>query len=134
MPLFSCLTLLPHESYFIDLCFLGDEKDSAKSKSQSSQFRQVQANAMAQVLTSLVSQRLEADRTLLNRVVAFEGNIGAGKSTLCGKFKSIYPDKCSLYKEQGNEKFLRLFYSNPVRSCRRLCCRWSVVGVWLECG
>lgn len=95
------------------------------SKSQSSQFRQVQANAVAHVLTSLVSQRLETDRSLLNRVVAFEGNIGAGKSTLCGKFKAIYPDKCSLYKEQGNEKFLRLFYSNPVRLL--------TVAVWL-CG
>lgn len=50
----------------------------------------------------------------MNKVVALEGNIGAGKSTLCGKVKRMYPDKCSLYKEQGNEKFLKLFYSNPV--------------------
>lgn len=63
----------------------------------------------------------------MNKVVALEGNIGAGtgfysitntrlgKSTLCGKVKKMYPDRCSLYKEQGNEKFLKLFYSNPVR-------------------
>eukprot|EP01125_Pyxidicula_operculata_P019583 TRINITY_DN710_c0_g1_i2.p2 TRINITY_DN710_c0_g1~~TRINITY_DN710_c0_g1_i2.p2 ORF type:complete len:385 (+),score=69.95 TRINITY_DN710_c0_g1_i2:1410-2564(+) len=49
----------------------------------------------------------------LNKVIAFEGNIGAGKSTLCGKFKTLYPTNCGVYKEQGNEKFLQLFYSNP---------------------
>lgn len=49
----------------------------------------------------------------MNKVIALEGNIGVGKSTVCQKFKMLNPTNCSVYKEQGNEKFLNLFYSNP---------------------
>jgi len=49
----------------------------------------------------------------MNAVIALEGNIGVGKSTLSAKFKTIFPTKCSIYKEKGNEKFLELFYSDP---------------------
>jgi len=49
----------------------------------------------------------------MNAVIALEGNIGVGKSTLSAKFKTIYPTKCAIYKEKGNEKFLQLFYSDP---------------------
>jgi len=68
------------------------------SLSRSGQFREIQTAAMTSALNTLVESRVEVENKLLNRVIAFEGNIGAGKSTLCGKFKQIYPDKCSLYK------------------------------------
>jgi len=42
-----------------------------------------------------------------------EGNIGVGKSTLCQKFEVSFPDDCSSYKEQTNDLFLKLFYSDP---------------------
>jgi deoxyadenosine/deoxycytidine kinase len=48
------------------------------------------------------------------RVIALEGDIGVGKSTLCSKFKALFPQKVAVYREQTNELFLRLFYSNPV--------------------
>jgi len=85
------------------------------SKSFSGQLREIQTAAMTQALNALVENRVESENKLLNRVIAFEGNIGAGKSTLCSKFKQVHPDKCSLYKEMGNEKFLQLFYSNPAK-------------------
>lgn len=48
-------------------------------------------------------------------VVALEGLIGIGKSTLCNKLLSIYPDEVDVYREETNEKFLQLFYSDPQR-------------------
>jgi hypothetical protein len=33
-----------------------------------------------------------------------------------GKLIESFPDDCDVYKEQTNEKFLQLFYSDPVRS------------------
>lgn len=45
-------------------------------------------------------------------VVAIEGLIGAGKSTLCDKLVEAYPDYCSVYREHTNEKLLALFYSD----------------------
>lgn len=47
------------------------------------------------------------------RVIALEGDIGVGKSTLCNKFKAQFPQTVAIYREQTNELFLRLFYSNP---------------------
>jgi hypothetical protein len=32
-----------------------------------------------------------------------------------GKLIDAFPDDCDVYKEQTNEKFLQLFYSDPVR-------------------
>jgi len=52
---------------------------------------------------------------MAGRVVAFEGNIGVGKSTLCGKLESLFHAECALYKEQGSEAFLRLFYADPAK-------------------
>jgi len=60
-----------------------------------------------------VSTTQEPERSQMNAVFALEGNIGVGKSTLSAKFKTIYPTKCAIYKEKGNEKFLQLFYSDP---------------------
>lgn len=48
-------------------------------------------------------------------VVALEGLIGIGKSTLCNKLLQIYPDEIDVYREETNEKFLQLFYSDPKR-------------------
>jgi len=55
----------------------------------------------------------QPERPLLDAVIALEGNIGVGKSTLSAKFKTIFPKKCAIYKEKGNEKFLKLFYTDP---------------------
>jgi len=41
-----------------------------------------------------------------------EGNIGAGKSTLSLKIRNQYELQCSIYEEQTNEEFLKLFYSD----------------------
>jgi deoxyadenosine/deoxycytidine kinase len=49
----------------------------------------------------------------MEAVIALEGNIGVGKSTLSAKFKTIFPKKCAIYKEKGNDKFLQLFYNDP---------------------
>jgi len=51
----------------------------------------------------------------LNSVIALEGNIGAGKSTICASFKRLEPSRCSVYKEKGNEQFLNLFYKDPAK-------------------
>jgi len=51
--------------------------------------------------------------TISDAVIALEGNIGVGKSTLSTKFKTSFPMKCAIYKEKGNEKFLKLFYTDP---------------------
>ena len=48
-------------------------------------------------------------------VVALEGLIGIGKSTLCNKLLQLYPDEVDVYREETNEKFLQLFYSDPKR-------------------
>jgi len=48
------------------------------------------------------------------RVIAFEGNIGVGKSTLSRKLQEFMLKRCDVYKEQSNEAFLSLFYSDPV--------------------
>lgn len=48
-----------------------------------------------------------------SKVIALEGEIGAGKSTLCRKFETTYPEDCSSYQEQTNEQFLKLFYGDP---------------------
>eukprot|EP01114_Cavostelium_apophysatum_P024220 TRINITY_DN941_c0_g1_i2.p1 TRINITY_DN941_c0_g1~~TRINITY_DN941_c0_g1_i2.p1 ORF type:complete len:455 (+),score=146.94 TRINITY_DN941_c0_g1_i2:428-1792(+) len=48
-----------------------------------------------------------------SKVIALEGQIGAGKSTLCNKLERSMPDECAAYKEQTNEHFLKLFYSDP---------------------
>jgi len=85
--------------------------------SQSKEFRLIQDEAEAKRLESLeidaAKQRMSEELTFLNKVIAFEGNIGAGKSTICSKLKAIEPTRCSVYKEQGNEHFLKLFYSDP---------------------
>lgn len=47
------------------------------------------------------------------KVIALEGLIGIGKSTLCNKLKSLYPRHFEIYREETNEKFLKLFYSDP---------------------
>ncbi len=51
---------------------------------------------------------------MTRKVVALEGQIGVGKSTLCGKIKELFSSDVAIYKEQTNELFLKLFYSNPV--------------------
>jgi len=61
----------------------------------------------------LVMSYMPLDKGVLNAVIALEGNIGVGKSTLSSKFKTIYPKRCAVYKEKGNEKFLQLFYEDP---------------------
>jgi deoxyadenosine/deoxycytidine kinase len=48
-------------------------------------------------------------------VVALEGLIGIGKSTLCNKLTQLYPDSVDVYREETNEKFLQLFYGDPKR-------------------
>ena len=48
-------------------------------------------------------------------VIALEGLIGIGKSTLCNKLTRIYPDEVEVYSEETNEKFLQLFYSDTKR-------------------
>lgn len=48
-------------------------------------------------------------------VIALEGLIGIGKSTLCNKLLQLYPDNVDVYREETNEKFLQLFYSDPKR-------------------
>lgn len=48
-------------------------------------------------------------------VIALEGLIGIGKSTLCNKLTQLYPDEVDVYREETNEKFLQLFYSDPKR-------------------
>lgn len=48
-------------------------------------------------------------------VIAMEGLIGIGKSTLSLKMKEDYPDECEIYSEETNESFLQLFYSNPAK-------------------
>jgi deoxyadenosine/deoxycytidine kinase len=54
------------------------------------------------------------DETPPRRVIAFEGDIGVGKSTLCNKLKTQFPQSVAIYREQTNELFLQLFYSNAV--------------------
>ena len=53
---------------------------------------------------------------MTRKVIALEGQIGVGKSTLCGKIKELFSSDVAIYKEQTNELFLKLFYSNPVRN------------------
>jgi deoxyadenosine/deoxycytidine kinase len=48
-------------------------------------------------------------------VIALEGLIGIGKSTLCNKLLQLYPEEVDVYREETNEKFLQLFYSDPKR-------------------
>jgi len=60
-----------------------------------------------------VSDTQSGESSLMDAVIALEGNIGVGKSTLSAKFKTIFPKKCAIYKEKGNEKFLQLFYKDP---------------------
>jgi len=93
--------------------------------SESRKFQEIQALSKASVKESIAIQKaeqkaeqeaqlkLELEKELMNSVVALEGNIGVGKSTLCAKFKTVFPAKCSVYKEKANEKFLQLFYSDP---------------------
>lgn len=57
--------------------------------------------------------------------IALEGLIGVGKTTLCNKLISEIPNECDVYRETVNEKFLELFYSNPVRRCIFCCCLHS---------
>jgi len=47
-----------------------------------------------------------------SRVIALEGEIGIGKSTLCSKLENSFPSKCFTYKENTNEQFLQLFYGD----------------------
>jgi len=44
-----------------------------------------------------------------------EGNIAAGKSTLCEYIRSANPDKIGVLPEIINEKFLQLFYADPAK-------------------
>jgi deoxyadenosine/deoxycytidine kinase len=50
-----------------------------------------------------------------SHVIALEGLIGIGKSTLCNKLIENFPSDVDVYKEQTNEKFLQLFYSDTKR-------------------
>lgn len=45
-------------------------------------------------------------------VIAIDGNIGVGKTTLCSKLAGL---GVSVYKETSNQEFLHLFYSDPVK-------------------
>jgi deoxyadenosine/deoxycytidine kinase len=50
---------------------------------------------------------------MIGKIIALEGQIGVGKSTLCSKLK-VASTNITVYEEQTNELFLKLFYSNPV--------------------
>jgi deoxyadenosine/deoxycytidine kinase len=52
-------------------------------------------------------------KILYKNVIALEGEIGVGKSTLSRLLKSKFSDHCEIYEEQTNEGFLKLFYGNP---------------------
>jgi deoxyadenosine/deoxycytidine kinase len=52
-------------------------------------------------------------RKLFKKVIALEGEIGVGKSTLSRLLQRKYADHCDIYEEQTNEGFLKLFYGNP---------------------
>jgi len=47
------------------------------------------------------------------KIVALEGNVGTGKSTLALSLEKGYPNLVRVYKEPTNENFLQLFYDNP---------------------
>lgn len=47
------------------------------------------------------------------RKIAFEGPIGAGKSTFLAKIKALYGDTMHVHDEDTDEATLNLFYSNP---------------------
>ena len=57
---------------------------------------------------------LPTDTAVKGRVIALEGLIGAGKSTLVDKIKGANPD-IEVLKEQINPALLALFYSDPVK-------------------
>jgi len=52
---------------------------------------------------------------MYKKVIALEGEIGAGKSTLSLALRTEYTRNCSVYEEQTNQGFLSLFYSNPAK-------------------
>jgi deoxyadenosine/deoxycytidine kinase len=62
-----------------------------------------------------VPAKVKQCRAMTRKVVALEGQIGVGKSTLCGKIKELFSSDVAIYKEQTNELFLKLFYSNPAK-------------------
>lgn len=49
----------------------------------------------------------------IGKIIAIEGLIGVGKSTLSSKLYHMFPESYKIYEEKTNEKFLQLFYSNP---------------------
>ena len=64
-------------------------------------------------LISSVTGHPPLNRALLKKVIALEGEIGVGKSTLSQKMLHQYSDLCGVYEEQTNQGFLKLFYGNP---------------------
>lgn len=48
-------------------------------------------------------------------LIALEGNIGVGKSTLSQSISEELKDKCIILKEKVQETFLKLFYSDPLK-------------------
>lgn len=55
------------------------------------------------------------DTFVKSKVIALEGLIGIGKSTLCNVMVQAFPTSVDIYREETNEKFLQLFYKNPAK-------------------
>lgn len=60
-----------------------------------------------------------------SKVIALEGLIGIGKSTLCHSLKQEFPDEVDVYREESNEKMLQLFYTDP--SKYGFCLQWGML-------
>lgn len=49
-------------------------------------------------------------------IIALEGNIGVGKSTLCDKLLKLFPMQVKVFKEdiEGYKELVKLYYEDPV--------------------
>lgn len=90
-----------------------DSMSSAEKK-----LKKLKRSKSSDILSALADMSKETSpeyRSPSNKghVIAMEGLIGVGKSTLTKKLKNLFPNDCEIYSEETNEQFLQLFYSNP---------------------
>lgn len=60
-----------------------------------------------------------------SKLVALEGLIGIGKSTLCKRLVESFPENIEVYREESNEKMLQLFYKDPIKY--GFCLQWGML-------
>lgn len=90
----------------------GQEPNSENSQPEQQQSHKPKIRLVAQKQTQPQTTP-PLNKALLKKVIALEGQIGVGKSTLSQKMIKKYGDLCGVYEEQTNEGFLKLFYGNP---------------------